>query len=322
MKAWRCATAGGPADLALVDMPAPVLRQDEVLVRLAAGALNFSDLLMLNGTYQVRPDPPFIPGQEIAGVVVNDAGRFRRGDRVASKVFWGGFAEYVAVRQDMAIDLPPEFEFAEGACLPVIWPTAWIALHDRARVRPGDTVLVHAGAGGVGAAAVQLAYVAGARVFATAGGAEKVALCRALGAEEAFDYRAGAWLEPFLACTGGQGADVVVDPVGGEVAEHSLKALARNGRLLIVGFASGAIPAFRANRLLLKNASAMGVYWSHDLDAPLIERALRDVIRLRIAGRLRCLVGREYSFADLPLALEDLAGRRSVGKSILRADAG
>ena len=120
MKAWRCATAGGPADLALVDMPAPVLRQDEVLVRLAAGALNFSDLLMLNGTYQVRPDPPFIPGQEIAGVVVNDAGRFRRGDRVASKVFWGGFAEYVAVRQDMAIDLPPEFEFAEGACLPVI----------------------------------------------------------------------------------------------------------------------------------------------------------------------------------------------------------
>lgn len=320
MKAWRSAKAGGLDDLALVDLPAPIPGKDEVLVRLAAGALNFSDLLMVSGTYQVRPTPPFIPGQEIAGVVAEDAGSFRKGDRVASKVLWGGFAEFVAVRQDMAVRLPESLSFAEGACLPVTWPTAWIALHDRARLQAGETVLVHAGAGGVGAAAVQLARAAGARVLATAGGPDKVALCRELGAEAAFDYRAGPWLDPFLAHTGGRGADVVVDPVGGEVADLSMKALARNGRFLIVGFSSGAIPSIRANRLLLKNASALGVYWSHDVDGPLIERAIGEVLTLKADGRLRFLVGREYPFADLPLALRELAGRRSVGKSILRTE--
>ena len=320
MKAWRSAKAGGLDDLALVDLPVPIPGKDEVLVRLAAGALNFSDLLMVSGTYQVRPTPPFIPGQEIAGVVAEDAGSFRKGDRVASKVLWGGFAEFVAVRQDMAVRLPESLSFAEGACLPVTWPTAWIALHDRARLQAGETVLVHAGAGGVGAAAVQLARAAGARVLATAGGPDKVALCRELGAEAAFDYRAGPWLDPFLAHTGGRGADVVVDPVGGEVADLSMKALARNGRFLIVGFSSGAIPSIRANRLLLKNASALGVYWSHDVDGPLIERAIGEVLTLKADGRLRFLVGREYPFADLPLALRELAGRRSVGKSILRTE--
>lgn len=306
----------------MVDVPAPLPGKEEVLVRLAAGALNFSDLLMLSGTYQVRPTPPFVPGQEIAGVVAEDAGPFRKGDRVASKVLWGGFAEFVAVRQDMAIRLPAEIPFSEAASLPVIWPTAWIALHDRARLQPGETVLVHAGAGGVGAAAIQLARIAGARVFATAGGPEKVRICRDLGAEDAFDYRAGPWLEPFLACTGGNGADVIVDPVGGEVADQSFKALARNGRFLVVGFASGAIPSIRANRLLLKNASALGVYWSHDRDAPLIQRAVDEVLSLRVAGKLRFLIGREYPFADLPIALGELAGRQSVGKSILRAEPG
>lgn len=320
MKAWRCAKAGGTEDLALVDVPDPVPGKDEVLVRLAAGALNFSDLLMVSGTYQVRPTPPFIPGQEIAGVVAEDAGPFRKGERIASKVLWGGFAEVVAVRQDMAIRLPAQVSFSEGASLPVVWPTAWIALHDRARVRPGETVLVHAGAGGVGAAAVQLACAAGARVVATAGGADKVALCRDLGAEAAYDYRAGPWLEAFLAHTGGRGADVIVDPVGGEVADLSMKALARNGRFLIVGFSSGTIPAIRANRLLLKNASALGVYWSHDRDGPLIERAIAEILALKAQGSVRFLVGREYAFADLPLALKELADRHSVGKSILRME--
>lgn len=229
----------------------------------------------------MRPPLPFIPGQEIAGTVSADSVRFRQGERVAGKVLWGGFAEQAVAREDMLIRLPKDVPFAEGASLPVIWPTAWIALHERARVRAGETVLVHAAAGGVGAAAVQLARAAGARVFATAGGADKLALCRELGAEEAFDYRAGPWLEPLFACTGGRGVDVVFDPVGGEITELSVKALARNGRLLIVGFAGGAIPAIKANRLLLKNASALGVYWNHDSDAALVARALDDVLALR-----------------------------------------
>ncbi len=321
MRAWRCARAGGLQDLELQALPDPVPGEGELLVRVAAAALNFSDLLMLGGAYQVRPPLPFVPGQEVAGVVEAGGARFRRGERIAAKVRWGGFAERVPVREDMAIRLPEGVGDAEAAALPVIWPTAWIALHDRARLRAGETVLVHAGAGGVGAAAVQLARAAGARVFATAGGADKLALCRDLGAEEAFDYRAGPWLEPFLARTGGRGADVIFDPVGGEVTDLGMKALARGGRLLIVGFASGAIPAIKANRLLLRNASALGVYWSHEQDAALVERALAEVFALRAAGAIRLVVGQRYRFEDLPRALADLAERRTTGKSVLVLDA-
>ena len=322
MRAWRSTRVGGPEDLALVEMSPPAAGNGEAIVRVAAGALNFSDLLMLRGAYQVRPPLPFVPGQEIAGTVSGDSGRFRQGDRVAGKVLWGGFAEQAVAREDMLIRLPQDVSFAEGATLPVIWPTAWIALHDRARLLEGETVLVHAAAGGVGAAAVQLARVAGARVFATAGGADKLALCRALGAEEAFDYRAGPWLELLLASTGGRGVDVVFDPVGGEITDLSVKALARNGRLLIVGFASGAIFAIKANRLLLKNASALGVYWSHETDATLVARALEDVLALRGAGKIRLLVGQRYPFAELPRALADLEARRTTGKSVIMMEQG
>jgi len=322
MKAWRSTSAAGLGDLALAEVPSPGAGAGEVVVRVVAGALNFSDLLMLRGAYQVRPPLPFVLGQEIAGTVSANSARFRQGDRVAGKVLWGGFAEQVAAREDMLIRLPQDVPFAEGASLPVIWPTAWIALHDRARILKAETVLVHAAAGGVGAAAVQLARAAGARVFATAGGADKLALCRELGAEEVFDYRAGPWLEPLLARNGGRGVDVVFDPVGGEITDLSVKALARNGRLLIVGFASGAIPALKANRLLLKNASALGVHWSHDTDAALVGRALEGVLALRSAGKIRLLVGQRYPFADLPLALADLEARRTTGKSVIVMEGG
>ena len=322
MKAWRCSVATGLGGLALVESPPPVAGEGEVLVRVAAGALNFSDLLMLRGAYQVRPPLPFVPGQEIAGSVNMDSKLFRRGDRVAGKLLWGGFAEQAVAREDMLIRLPQDIPFDEGASLSVIWPTAWIALHERARIRAGETVLVHAGAGGVGAAAVQLARAAGARVIATAGGAEKLALCRSLGAEEAFDYRAGPWLEALLARTGGNGVDVVFDPVGGDATDLSMKALARNGRLLVIGFASGTIPAIKANRLLLKNASALGVYWSHDTDAALVGRAMNDVLALRAAGKIRLLVGQRYPFADLPRALADLEARRTTGKSVIMMESG
>ena len=318
MRAWECAHAGGLDDLALRERAAPVPGEREVLVRVAAAALNFSDLLMLKGAYQVKPPAPFVPGQEIAGQLLRDAHGFSEGERLASKVHWGGFAELAAARADMLIRLPEDLSFEEGATLPVVWPTAWIALHRRARLCRGETVLVHAAAGGVGAAAVQLARAAGARVIAAARGEAKLAHCRALGADETLDYSEAGWSERVLELTGGAGVEVVFDPVGGEVTELSLKALARGGRLLIVGFSSGTIAALRPNRLLLKNASALGVYWSHEHDAALVEQALEAVFALRREGRIRLLVGRTYAFEDLPQALADLGERRTTGKSVLR----
>lgn len=317
MRAWQCARAGGPDALAPVELPPPVPGARQVLVDVAVAALNFSDLLMIRGEYQVRPPLPFVPGQEIAGTVAADACGFRRGERVASKVFWGAFAEQTLAREDMLIRLPDDVPLDEGAALPVTWPTAWIALHDRARLQPGETVLVHAAAGAVGAAAVQLARAAGARVLATAGDADKRALAVSLGAEAAFDYRTPDWVDAVRARTGGRGAEVVFDPVGGAATEGSLKALARNGRLLVVGFAGGAIPSIPAHRLLLKNASALGVYWSHDDDAPLVARALDAVLALRRAGGVRILVGQRHRFDALPRALAELADRRTTGKSVL-----
>lgn len=320
MKAWSMAAHGGPERLELVERPQPEPARGELRVRVAAAALNFSDLLMLRGEYQVRAPLPFVPGQEIAGTVEASADNaWRSGERIASKVLWGGFAEQALVRANMAIRLPAQVSFSAGATLPVGWPTAWIALFDRARLQAGESVLVLAAAGGIGCAAVQLAHSAHARVIAAAGGAEKLALCRQLGADETVDYSQPDWLDQVSAMTDGRGVDVIFDPVGADIGEASLKCLARNGRLLIVGFAGGRIPALRTNRLLLRNASALGVYWSHEQDRALLERAFADLWRRHAAGELRFAAEREYPFGELPRALADLAARRTTGKCVLVA---
>ena len=320
MKAWSMAAHGGPERLALTEQPAPEPKSGELRVRVAAAALNFSDLLMLRGEYQVRPPLPFVPGQEIAGIVeLARSGAHRSGDRIAAKVMWGGFAEQALVREDMVITLPAEVSFSAGATLPVVWPTAWIALFDRGQLQAGETVLVLAAAGGVGLAAVQLAHAARARVIAAVGSEAKFALCRSHGADEAIDYSSSGWLEQVRSLTAGRGVDVIFDPVGADIGEASLKCLARGGRLLIVGFAGGRIPALPANRLLLKNASALGVYWSHEQDRALLERAFADLWRRHAAGELRFAAEREYAFSELPRALADLAARRTTGKCVIVA---
>ena len=303
----------------IADLPSPEAAAGRSLVRVEAAALNFSDLLMIRGQYQVRPDLPFTPGQEVAGTVVEPApgSGFKAGDRTASKVFWGGFAELVAVPDEMMIPIPDGMDAAEAAALPVVYTTAWIALHHRAALQQGETVLVHSAAGGVGHAAVQIAAAAGARVLATAGGPEKLALARAAGAADAFDYRTDDWLEAVKRETGGDGADVILDPVGGEVATHSLRCIAWGGRLLIIGFASGDIPELSAARLLIKNAAALGVYWSHERDLPLVRRATDAILTLYADGKIKPLVGARYRFEDAPQALADLDHRKTTGKVIL-----
>lgn len=320
MIAWQVASNGGPEALARTGLPAPVPGAGEVLVRVHAAGLNFADLLMIRGVYQVRPPLPFVPGQEIAGVVVGPTGSPWLGRRVASKVLWGGFAELAVAREAMLITLPDDLSFEAGATLPVVWPTAWIALHDRARLAPGESVLVHAGASGVGLAALQLATVAGARVAATASSAGKLALAREAGADAVFDYRAAGWQDAARDFAP-DGFDVVLDPVGGDVTDASLKLLAWGGRLLVVGFASGTIPAIKANRLLLRNAAAVGVYWSHERDAALVERAVTEVLRLARAGGIRLAAQRVHAFDTLPHALAAVAVREAAGKHVIRGPA-
>lgn len=322
MKAWRVEQAGGIDSIVLGDATMPVPEAGEVLVEVRACALNFSDLLMAAGRYQVRPPLPFVPGQEIAGrIAAVGPGSLRKvGDRVASKVTWGGFAQYSVARDDMLVALPDALSYAAGATLPVVWPTAWIALFDRAKLEAGETVLVHAAAGGVGLAAVQLATAAGATVIAGVGDESKAQLAQAAGAAHAVLTREAGWADRVKELTGGRGPEVVFDPVGGELADASLKAIARNGRYLIVGFASGAIPQLAANRLLLKNASALGVYWSHEQDGLLVTRSLEEILSLWTEGKLRIEASRSYPFGELKAALHDLAGRRTTGKCVLELE--
>jgi NADPH2:quinone reductase len=319
MHAWRIDATDGIEALACAETQAPVPQSGEVVIEVHACGLNFSDLLMIAGRYQVRPPLPFVPGQEIAGRIVGVApGSARRvGERVAAKVLWGGFAELAVAKESMLVRLPDRMPYTAGATLPVVWPTAWIALFDRARLEAGETILVHAAAGGAGLAAVQLARSAGATVIAGVGDEAKSKITREAGAEHAVVTRTADWPARVSELTGGRGPAIVFDPVGGDLADASLKIIARNGRYLIVGFAGGEIPRLAANRLLLKNASALGVYWSHEDDGPLVSRSLAAILTLWDAGKVRIAAGRSYAFDMLKTALADLAARRTTGKCVL-----
>ncbi|HKK52850.1 MAG TPA: NADPH:quinone oxidoreductase family protein, partial [Myxococcota bacterium] len=254
-----------PEELVVREIESPPLAEDEVRIQVAAAGCNFSDLLMLKGEYQVRPDLPFVPGGEVAGTVI-EVGREVRdlavGDRVLSRCALGGFAEEVAAPAATTHRMPDALSFEAGAAMPTVYPTSYAALVWRAPLRSGETLLVHAAAGGVGLAAVQIGKALGARVIAVAGGAEKCEIARQAGADLSIDAKEGDFVERVLGETGGRGADVVYDSVGGETTDRSLKCIAWNGRLLVIGFASGRIPEVRLNRVLLKNISLVGLHWS------------------------------------------------------------
>ena len=319
MRLWQSPEETGIAALRQVSAAIPDPGDNELLVRVEAAALNFSDLLMIDGMYQIRPDRPFTPGQEIAGTVVvaGSASGFVPDARVAGKVLWGGFAEYAIVRADMAIPLPDSIGAAAGAALPVVYTTAMVALVEDANIKPGDTVLIHAAAGGVGLAAVQIAKACGARVIAAATGPEKRALVAANGADVAIDYKAEDFAEVVMAATDGKGADIILDSVGGEITAKSLRCIAWQGQLLIIGFSSGEIPKIAANRLLLRRATARGIYWDHDRDPEMVSRCTEKLIALCLDRSIKPVVSDGYGFEDLPRALEDLRASGTVGKLIL-----
>ncbi|WP_189045466.1 NADPH:quinone oxidoreductase family protein [Aliidongia dinghuensis] len=307
--------------MALAERPRPVAAGDGCVIRVEAAGVNFLDTLMIRGRYQVKPPLPFTPGIEVAGTVVEAGPQSsnRVGDRLCALLDHGGFADYVQVPSVGSERIPADFPIREAVALPIIYPTAHLALRHRANLRTGETVLIHAGAGGVGSAAIQLAKHWGARVIATAGGPEKTALCVEMGADQAIDYSAQPIVETVREITGGTGVDVVVDPVGGKIATESLRCLAWGGRLVIVGFAGGAIADLPSNRLLLKNAAAMGVFWGeyrrHHPDV--IPPMFAELFELRRQGIIKPLIRDIFPLADARQALHALAGRRTVGKVIL-----
>ena len=319
MKAWRSGDVPGIEGLALAEIAPPVPGPGELLVRVAAAAVNFSDLLMIADRYQVRPERPFTPGQEVAGIVeaAGPDAETPPGARIAAKTIWGGFAERAIVRDHMAMRLPDAIPFATGAALPVVYTTAVVALTETASVREGDNVLVFAATGGMGIASVQVAKALGARAIAVASGTAKQAVAREEGADAVIPSGAEDFAARAMAATGGKGADIVVDTVGGDATARALECLAWRGELLVVGFLSGEVPRIPAHRLLLNGASAKGVYWDHDRDRALVGRAVRRVLELAESGAIRPRVETRYRLADLPRALDALARRETIGKLVL-----
>jgi len=340
MKAWRVHRYGPPSEaLDLDDVEVPEPGPGQVRIRVASAALNFNDVDGCYGRYAtVHPPLPYVLGMEVTGEVEAagtgaDAWLGRRVMACPPAAF-GGYAERVVASTEMVFEAPRALGDVEAAAFFFPFHLAWLALHERGRLQAGETLLVHAAAGGVGSAALQLGAAAGARVFATAGSPEKLALCRELGAELAIDYRKQDFAEALLDATEGRGVDVVCDLVGGAVAEESFRCIARGGRHLMVGFSGGIEKedeALAPRPLLFGNFAVLGVLLAYSHDPLPIKRATgmnlmprsvgeavqRELLRLLAAKAIRPIVGASRPFAELPLALEAMERRETIGRTVL-----
>jgi NADPH2:quinone reductase len=316
MRAWRVHELGDPSAMTLDEVEPPIPGEGQVLVKVRAAALNFPDVLMAMGTYQERPRLPFTPGIELCGEVQ------RTGQRVLGSPAGGpgAFAEYALMDAAAAWPVPAGMSDEKAAALYLTYQTGHVGLHRRAHLQAGEWLLVHAGAGGVGSAAIQLGKAAGAHVIATAGGPEKVQVCRDLGADHVIDYTADDFVPVVKDLTGGRGADVVYDPVGGDVFDKSRRCIAFEGRLLVVGFTSGRIPEAPANHLLVKNYSVVGLHWGlyRTMDPLRIGMVHEELSRLVVDGHIDPLVSQVLPLEEAPQALAALAQRSTVGKVVLK----
>jgi len=323
MKAIQCVQWGPPDQLRLVELADPQPKAGEVRVRIGAAGVNFPDALIVQKKYQVQPPLPFIPGAEVAGQIdAVGAGVDERkvGQRVVAFVGLGGFAEKVCVDARQTVPLPSAVSDEVAAGFTLTYATSQHALVDRAQLKAGETLLVLGAAGGVGLAAVELGKLAGARVLAAASTDEKLAACHAAGADALINYSSVEVRDAVRTLTDGRGADVVYDPVGGAYTETALRSLAWRGRLLVIGFANGEIPKIAANLLLLKELSAVGVFWGEFArrDPTGNAKMIGDLMTWLAQGRLRPTVSKVYPLADAARALEDLLARRAIGKLVVR----
>jgi len=322
MKAMLCRAWGGPDTLELGEVPRPVPGPGQVVVDLAAAGVNFADTLMVQGKYQEKPPFPFSPGLEAAGTIGalgEGVEGLSVGQRVMVTLGWGGFAEAAAVARSDVFPIPDSMDFATAAGFPITYGTAHAALCWHARLQPGETLLITGAAGGVGLAAVEVGKALGARVIAAANGRDRLAIAADHGADELIDYTEDDLRQRTKDLTGGRGADVVFDPVGGATFEAALRATAWGGRLLVIGFAGGTVQQIPANLLLVKNVAAMGVYWgSYRQQAPhRLAEQYRDLFRWFEAGHLKPRVGARFPLAQANEALLLLANRKATGKVVV-----
>jgi len=308
----------GPGAVEVREVAEPTPTGEQVVVDVEYAGVTFPDVLQTRGEYQLRPDVPFTPGWEVSGVVRADAHGFQAGDRVAAMPVLGGFAETVAVDAHLVFPLPADLPFDKAAALPLNYLTVHFALTRRARLRSGEIVLVQGAAGGIGSVACQMAAAMGARVIAVVSSTEKAAVARRAGAHEV--VLADGFREEVKRITGNRGVDVVVDPIGGDRFTDSLRSLAPEGRLLVIGFTGGGIPTVKVNRLLLTNTSVVGVgsneFWRRQPDLP--RQQWRDVVAMLEAGQLDPLIGRVFPLEEAADAIRTLDERRAVGKVLVR----
>jgi len=322
MRAVRVHELTGPSALRVDDVPDPVVSAGHVVIDVKACGVNFPDVLLTRGLYQFKPTAPFSPGGEAAGIVrAVGAGvtRVAVGDRVAATVLYGAFAEQLAVPELAVVKLPDAVGFEVGAATLLTYATTLHALADRAALKAGETLLVLGAAGGVGTAAVELGAVLGARVIAAASTDDKLAFCRAHGATDVINYATEDLKDRIKALTGGNGVDVVYDPVGGALAEAALRGTAWQGRYLVVGFASGDIPKIPLNLVLLKGCQIVGVFWgSFAMREPAKNRAHAEQIFAWVAdGKLAPAIDAVLPFSEAAEALGRLERRAVKGKLVL-----
>lgn len=315
MQAWRVHRNGEPSEVMQLDeVDRPVPGEGQQLLRVRAANINFPDALLCRGQYQVRPPLPFTPGVEICGETED-------GRRVIANPALprGGLAEYVVADSAALLPAPDALDDAEAAALHIGYQTGWFGLHRRAALKEGETLLVHAAAGGVGSAAVQLGKAAGARVIGVVGGPEKAAVARELGCDVVVDRRSEDIVAAVKEATGGRGADVVYDPVGGDAYAKSAKCVAFEGRIVVVGFASGDIPAPALNHALVKNYSILGLHWGlYALKDPAsIGRCHRTLTEYAAKGLIKPLVSERVPFADAPSAVQRVADGTTTGRLVV-----
>ncbi len=322
MRALVCKEIGSTDKLVIEQQPDPVAGRGEVLVEVRAAGINFPDILVIKGLYQVKLEPPFIPGNEAAGIVSavgEGVSQYKPGDRVIIMPEGAAFAELCAVPVERVIPIPDSLDFEQAAGFTITYGTSYHALKQSAKLQAGETVLVLGAAGGVGTTAVEIAKAMGARVIAAASSDEKLDFARTAGADETINYSEESLKDRLKTLTGGKGVDVVYDPVGSELAQQALRTLAWHGRYLVIGFASGDIPSFPANIALLKEASIMGIWWGTWLKKHPAESGqnMKELFGMIANGTLTPRVTESWPLENYAEAFASLTNRTARGKVIL-----